>query len=367
MKILLLGEASNLHWTLAEGLRSLGHQVTVISDGSVWMNNNRDISLKRKSYNLSDTLRYAGSLIYHLKDLTGYDIVQIKNPCFLDLKASSCYHIFKFLKRHNKKIFLGAFGTDHYWVKYCLDKKTFRYSDFYIGDRFNTYIPNNEKTIREWISGEKAEINKKMAEEANGISCCLYEYYIPYYSEFKEKAKYLPLPINLQEHPLRNIPKYPEQVQFFIGIQKDRNELKGTDRMLNVLQKLAEDYPDIVKMAKAVSVPYQEYKQMMYSSDILFDQLYSYTPGMNGLIAMAKGLIVIGGGEPEMYDLMGEQENRPIINVLPDEQDIYQKARSLIMHRELLEQLSLDSRRFVEKHHDHIKVASEYLHFWESR
>ena len=120
-------------------------------------------------------------------------------------------------------------------------------------------------------------------------------------------------------------------------------------------------------MAKAVSVPYQEYKQMMYSSDILFDQLYSYTPGMNGLIAMAKGLIVIGGGEPEMYDLMGEQENRPIINVLPDEQDIYQKARSLIMHRELLEQLSLDSRRFVEKHHDHIKVASEYLHFWESR
>lgn len=38
MKILLLGEASNLHWTLSEGLRSLGHKVTVISNGSVWMN-----------------------------------------------------------------------------------------------------------------------------------------------------------------------------------------------------------------------------------------------------------------------------------------------------------------------------------------
>ena len=88
---------------------------------------------------------------------------------------------------------------------------------------------------------------------------------------------------------------------------------------------------------------------------------------MNGLIAMAKGLVVIGGGEPEMYDLMGEQENRPIINVLPDEQDIYQKAESLIMHRESLEQRSLNSRHFVEKHHDHIKVAGEYLHFWESR
>ncbi len=148
MKILLLGEASNLHWTLSEGLRSLGHKVTVISNGSVWMNNNRDINLKRKSYSFPDTLHYAGSLIYHLKDLTGYDIVQINHPCFFDFKASTCYKIFRFLKKHNKKIFLGAFGTDHYWVKHCLDKKTFRYSDFYIGDSFNTYIPGNEKPFR---------------------------------------------------------------------------------------------------------------------------------------------------------------------------------------------------------------------------
>ena len=28
MKILLIGEASNLHWTLAEGLRANGHTVT---------------------------------------------------------------------------------------------------------------------------------------------------------------------------------------------------------------------------------------------------------------------------------------------------------------------------------------------------
>ena len=31
MKILLIGEASNLHWTLAEGLRANGHTVTVVS------------------------------------------------------------------------------------------------------------------------------------------------------------------------------------------------------------------------------------------------------------------------------------------------------------------------------------------------
>ena len=33
MKILLLGEYSNMHNTIAEGLRELGHTVTVASNG----------------------------------------------------------------------------------------------------------------------------------------------------------------------------------------------------------------------------------------------------------------------------------------------------------------------------------------------
>lgn len=35
-KILLLGEYSNVHATLADGLRKLGHQVTVLSNGDFW-------------------------------------------------------------------------------------------------------------------------------------------------------------------------------------------------------------------------------------------------------------------------------------------------------------------------------------------
>ena len=58
MKILLLGEYSNVHWTLAEGLRQLGHHVTVVSDGDGWKNYPRDISLKRQSNQTTDSLKY---------------------------------------------------------------------------------------------------------------------------------------------------------------------------------------------------------------------------------------------------------------------------------------------------------------------
>ncbi len=47
MRILLLGDYSNVHWTLAEGLRALGHEVCVVSDGDGWKNYRRDVDLKK--------------------------------------------------------------------------------------------------------------------------------------------------------------------------------------------------------------------------------------------------------------------------------------------------------------------------------
>ena len=98
---------------------------------------------------------------------------------------------------------------------------------------------------------------------------------------------------------------------------------------------------------------------------MLLDQLYSYTPAMNGLLAMAKGLILVGGGEEEQYQLLGENELRPIINVQPTEQDVYdQIAQRLLSGREDIHQLQLDSIEYIRRHHDHLKVARQYESFY---
>ena len=64
-------------------------------------------------------------------------------------------------------------------------------------------------------------------------------------------------------------------------------------------------------------MPYEDYKRIMCGSDVILDQLYSYTPSMNSLLAMSKGIICIGGGEPESYDIVGEKTLKPIVNVEP--------------------------------------------------
>ena len=111
MKILLIGEYSNVHWTLAEGLRSLGHETIVLSNGDFWKDYSRDWNLER-ARNSFGSLEYLCRLLKYLPQMRGFDVVQLINPMFLELKAERIAPVYKYLRRHNKRIILGAFGMD---------------------------------------------------------------------------------------------------------------------------------------------------------------------------------------------------------------------------------------------------------------
>ena len=86
---------------------------------------------------------------------------------------------------------------------------------------------------------------------------------------------------------------------------------------------------------------------------------------MNPLLAMSKGIICIGGGEPENYEILGEKELRPIINVEPTYESVYQELEKLLLHPERIPELKRQSVAYVERHHDYQKVARQYLDFWQ--
>lgn len=360
MKILLLGEYSNVHWTLAEGLRSIGHDVTVVSDGDIWKGYRRDVSLKRRSLGKLDTLRYLWQVHRLWPTLKGYDIVQLINPVFLDLKGERIQPYYERLRRQNGKVVLGAFGVDYYWVAEGLKPETFRYGDFYLYGqrRHNSFT---EQMEGDWISGGKGPLNRHIAADCDAIVSGLYEYDVCYRPHFPDKTTFIPFPINRKAlSPVRQWEK-GERIRFFIGIQKTRHVYKGTDIMLEALQRLAERYPERMEIVKAESVPFDEYQQLLSHSHVLLDQLYSYTPAMNALNAMARGMVVVGGGEEEHYEILGEKELRPIINVQPSLEDVMQQIEQrLLLHPEALPQLAADSMAYIAKHHDHIHVARQY-------
>lgn len=372
MKILLIGEYSNVHWTLAEGLRALGHDVTVASEGDDWKNYPRDIDLRREGLGsnsllkrLKGTIRFIGKVASVWPQLRGYDVVQLINPVFLDFKAERLWPFYRFLRRHNGRIIMGAFGMDYYWVRGASDCQTFRYSDFNMGSELRQSADIDQWNA-EWIHGPKGVLNQRIAEDADAIVTCLYEYDRCYRPVFPDKTCFIPLPINISKTtPTATLaqPQATSPLACFIGIQKKRSEYKGTDIMLRALERLLKDFgPERIVINKAENVPFAKYQTLMNTSHVLLDQLYSYTPAMNALLAMAKGLIVVGGGEEEQYEFIGESELRPIINVQPCEDDVYnQIAERLLSADADIHRLQEQSIEYVRRHHDHIKVARQYL------
>lgn len=363
MNILLLGEYSNVHNTLARGLRELGHRVTVISNGDFWKNYPRDIDVSRRPGKLGGMLLLA-KVYALLPRLRGYDVVQFINPLFFELKAERLFPLFRYLQKHNGKLVLGGFGMDYYWVHTCSTEMPLRYSDFNIGGELRQ---NREAVVerRDWIGTRKEELNRLMAEECDGIVTGLYEYWRCYEPAFPEKTTFIPFPIVVGNPPVI-ADETPEKLNLFIGISKGRSVYKGTDVMLQAAEAVKAQYPERLNLTVVNGLPFEEYVRKMHGSDAIMDQLYSYTPSMNPLEAMAHGIICIGGGEPENYEIINETTLRPIINVLPTYESCVAELTRLVNKLSLIPRLRRESYEYVSKHHDYIKVARRYEEFYRS-
>jgi len=364
MKILLLGDYSNVHCTLAEGFKALGHECVVASDGDHWKNYPRDIDLQR-AFGLKGNLSFLWRLLKAMPKFRGFDVVQLINPVFFELKAERIAPFYKYIRRHNGKVVMGAFGMDYYWAKVNTDTRPLRYSDFNIGDQVR-HDEAAEVFRRDMIGTAKEPLCRLVAEDCDAIVAGLYEYWATYnvVPSLKGKTTFIPFPIKcpvLQGSVQRDS---SSPLRLFIGITPNRSAYKGTDILLAAAQALHQKYPDKVQLQIAEGVPFAQYQHMMDSSDAILDQIYSYTPSMNSLLAMSKGIIDIGGGEPENYDILGERTLRPIINVQPTYESCYHEIEQLILHPERIPDLKRQSIEYVKKHHDHIKVAQQYLDFY---
>jgi hypothetical protein len=136
--------------------------------------------------------------------------------------------------------------------------------------------------------------------------------------------------------------------------------------LLEAARRTIDRYPNLCELTVVESIPYEEYIDLCRKSHVILDQLYSYTPATNALLAMARGLVAVSGAEPEYYDLIGEHKNQPIINVSPlKEGDIDAKLELIVQNKQLLPDLSRHSREFVVKHNDSHVVARRHVEFYE--
>lgn len=362
MKILLLGEASFVHSTLRKGFSKLGHDVILMSDGNKLRDCPRDVDLKRDMrYGKLGGLLVLWKLLKNIRKLFGNDIVQIQNFQFLQLKVGWNRLLFILLKLGNKKL-----------VKCCLtfDRIVYEgqagglleYSDTHVyGEAINTALNNGR--ISEQMLPEYVRCCDYVNARADALLPCLYEYYVCYdLPANRGRLYYLPLPIEIPEDLSGCRIKVDGCVRVLVGIQKNRDHEKGAGIIADWIEKIAAANPGRIEVRRVYDVPYSEYLEMLGQSDVLVDQLYSYTPSMNSLAAMSQATVVVGGGEEEFYRFIGEDCLRPIVNVRPGDDALNMDIlRGVLLDPSKIEELKRQGLKFVKKHHDYIKVCKMYL------
>lgn len=364
MKILFIGDYSNLHATLGKELKRRGHEVSVLSDKCGYINSYADIFLKREK-GLTGGIKYLYDIFNLLPSLKNYDIVQFINPNFFHLRPGKIKYFFDRLKDQNHKIFLTLAGNDYFFCKACAEGKLFRFSEFKIGKDFSEYHLSDPAHLYEWMNYANKKWNEYFYAHIDGAMSVLPEYDMVAREIIPEKTKFTNLPIDLLNLPSPSY-KVSKPIKILIGIRSGMEIQKGAKKLLNIAKDIEKERPDKVSVETVSDIPFTQFIEKINSADIILDQLYAYSPATTALLSMAMGKAVASGAQPEYYEYIGNPEMRPIISLSPFDLDIKERLIYLVENPEKIIDLGKASRKIVEQNNDVRKVADKYLEHWET-
>lgn len=363
MKILFIGDYSNLHATLARELAGRGHDVTLVSDGCNHMKVGCDILLERRP-GMAGSLRYLLDIAKAFPKLRGYDVVQFVNPHFFKLRPGKLRWLTTRLRRDNGGLFLSLAGDDGLFVRRCLDGETFRYSEFRIGDRPTPYSLAHPEREQGYTSQAVTEYTDFFYDTIDGGMAVLPEYYIAARDTLGDRLCHTNLPVDLQELQSGAM-DISGRIRVLVGMRSGYEISKGTDRLLAIARKAESLTDGRLETVNVRDLPWSRYREVLASCHINLDQLYSYSPAMNALSTMALGRVAASGAQPEYYDIIGERELRPVISLSPlDEESILDQLIRYASVPELLLAKGEESRRLVERHNAATLVATRYEAHW---
>ena len=379
MKILLLGEYSNLHNSLKQALINMGHEVLLVGNADGFKKYETDILIKShlEDYLLFKLIARLFVRIFKINifeieiylrakkivnKLQGFDVVQLINENSFKTSPLLEIKLLKQIFKNNNKVFLLSCGVDSVSVKHAMSKKL-KYS--ILTPLFeNVSLKKKYKPILKYERENYLALGKFVQEHVNGIISSDLDYHIPYFN----KKKYLgmiPNPINIQKIKYYGINK-SKKISILHAINSSNKIKKGNKFFKEALEILDKKFKSKINIITTYDLTYKEHLENLKKCDILLDMVYAYDQGYNALEAMAMGKIVFTGAEEEWLKLYNIKEDTAVINAVPNTIRIIEKLVWLIENPKMLKSISVNARKFIEKNHDFEKIATKYIKTWEN-
>lgn len=376
MRILLIGEYSLLHNSLKEGLVQLGHEVILAanSDGfksypvdldfeAKWsklklINILRQIIYRLFKYDFA-TLEYGIRFYFLLPKFKNLDVIQFINEAPIKTTKKLELFLIKKIFELNKKVFILSCGADYFNMKFDIENKTKKsiLQPFFL----NPKLTKEFDPLFEYLKKNHKKIHDFVLEKCSGIIATDFDYL----AAVKKSGKYsgfIPYPINHKKLLFQEL-NIENKIVIFLGINEWSYNQKGIPYFEKALEIIKIKYENRIEIINTKTVPYPIYIDLYNKAHILLDQSFSCDQGYNALEAMAKGKVVFTGAEKEFVQHYNLSE-KVAINAIPDVDYLVTELSFLIENPEEIIAIGKRARAFVEKEHDYIKIATQYLETW---
>lgn len=356
MKILLFGEYSGFFNCLKDGLVVLGHDVFLASDGDAHKDYPSDFRWDgHHHWGKFQRPFEIVNILAHKNMISGYDVVLVIAPSMFSRKVWPNKVIYDYLIENNKLVYLISTGLYRIGFDYWINKPETKYYGY-----TSAYVNSDVRYRESYWNKDIIEWERDFMKRITGIIPIWYEYAEPY-RNFPNLKKAIRTPININMFDYKPNVIKNGKIVFFHGLSRP---CKGGKYILAAFDRLREKHKDDAEFIAAGGLPFDEYMKLIDRTNVIVDDANSYSFCMNALFSMLKGKIVMGGAEPEGNEELGYKDV-PVVNICADVDQICDAIEDIIAHKTEIEAWGLKSRKFVEKYHNYIDVAKQYVEQFE--
>lgn len=357
MKILLVSDARGVHEYLYRGLIELGHdcEMAVLHYQPIApVAHARNFHPLRKLRRIGRMLRSYINY-WQIKDLPEYDVISfVHRISFHDQMNSLQYSDLPLLSKKAKILSYTALGCDE--ISLIKNNPDLPYSPCGDCERFDATGQHCIKVVRELHEKGVA----KLCKYFNVVISPMIEYDHAR-SIFQNPSSRIPFPIDISEIPWK--PAQGLNQKLNIVHTPTRKGFKGTHIVLRAMEILKGRRSDF-EFNMVEGLPFEEYTKVMESADIVIDQVWSQSAGMNALWMLGMGKVVFSGNSDLCKAYFPFGNENPIIDAPPDPEQLADRLEAVLRDRAGIVDLSERGRNYIEKHHNHITIAQQYVDLW---
>jgi hypothetical protein len=344
--VLIVGDFSSAGSFLASGFESLGIKVTHIAYQNGWRENPIQINLTSEHKGIVGKIHnYIKP--FTLSNLKGHDAV-----IFLDYfpfpRTFGINAKFTKLIQENNKV-------SYFWVMGC-DSRMRRWGEINNFELCNSCLIYDQKSLTCICEKDKLEEDKFLEGIDTIIPACFE--YSEAHKDNDKLGEIIQLPVFLPEYPNGFYKVSNQKINICHGL--NGYGFKGTHIVNKVFNDLAEKYSDKIDFLIKGKLNFADYNKLLDLQDVVVDQMFNQSMGINALLTLAKGKILVSGNPSPACNAL-KIPLPPIVSVEPSILGLRRGIEYLIENYNSLNVLREEGREYVRKFHAPEVVASKFL------